>query len=378
MKNQEKISSININPNNEWIPHRVRNDEALVQNDYEQFKNNSFTFIRLFLAICVIISHSLALYFDNSSEPRLPLNGYYITLGNFAVYAFFAISGFVITHSYITRPNWKLFLTNRIRRIFPGLIVCLFLTIVFFAPLLTKNPQIYFQNEISNATSYLLLNSTGFDFQTNIGNTLKELRIEHEEINPVLWTIRYEIIAYIVVALIGFFGILKKQIVGILFIVSNFLYWITLEIPQLHIWLNTYFLFAEMFVFLSYFFAGSLIYFFRERIINQGWRTNLLLGLSVFILLNSIISNQLSIFGPFSISLITIILGYKLPFQKIPKWLPDISYGVYIYGWLTQLLIIRYLRDYLDYPQYISLVIILTTSLGYGSYWLVERRFLKL
>ena len=155
-------------------------------------------------------------------------------------------------------------------------------------------------------------------------------------------------------------------------------------------------------MFLSYFFAGSLIYFYRDKIINQEWRTKttqdrhsgldlespnfdaklkptpyLILLLSSFALILSIYANQLSIFGPFSISLITIILGYKLPFQKLPKFLPDISYGVYIYGWLTQLLIIRYLRDYLNYQQYISLVLILTAAFGYGSYWIVERRFLK-
>ncbi len=361
-------------------------------------KNNSFNFLRLFLAFCVVISHSLALYFGNSYEPRLPLNGYFITLGNFAVYAFFAISGFVITHSYTTRPDPKVFLTNRIKRIFPGLIVCLFLTVLFFCPLLETNPQRYFQNEISNATSYFLLNSTGFDIQTNIGDTLKELRIEHKEINPVLWTIRYEIIAYILVALIGILGMLKKQIIGILFLSSNFLYWLTLDKPQLHEWFNTYFLFSEMFMFLSYFFAGSLVYFFRDQIIGTNTThyrhcelvsespnfdvkieliSYLTLLLSAFVLILSIYTNQLSIFGPFSISLITIILGYKLPFQKLLKWLPDISYGVYIYGWLTQLLILRYLRDYLDYSQYISLVLILTTAFGYGSYWLVEKRFLN-
>jgi peptidoglycan/LPS O-acetylase OafA/YrhL len=369
--------------------------QQLKLNVEQKYYDNSFNFIRLFLAFCVVFSHSFALYFGNEFEPRLPLNGYYITLGNFAVYAFFVISGFVITHSFVNKPKPKEFLLKRIKRIFPGLIACLFLTVIFFAPLLDSSPRRYFQSEIPNATRYFALNATGFDIQNNIGNILGN-QFTHNEINPVLWTIRFEIIAYLIVVILGFFGWFKKRAVLILFLICNFLYWLTLEIPPLHDWLNQYFMFAEMFMFLAYFFAGSTIYFFKEVFIlnspQEGWQSqtdevflnhNTVLSKVIFVLslitfLTALNYGLLSTFGPICIAILTLNLGYILPFQKFGRIIPDISYGVYIYGWLVQLIIIKYFKFYLSYPQYISLVLVTTTLCGFASYYSVESRFLKI
>jgi peptidoglycan/LPS O-acetylase OafA/YrhL len=380
------------------ILNSFQDPQQLKTNIDQNFYNNSFNFLRLFLAFCVVISHSFALYFGNEFEPRLPLNGYYITLGNFAVYTFFVISGFVITHSWINRPKPKEFISNRIKRIFPGLLTCLFITIILFAPFLDSSPLHYSQTQIPNAIKYFALNATGFNLEDNIGNILGK-QFSHNEINPVLWTIRYEIIAYLLIILFGFFHLLKKQTVIILFLVSNFLYWLTLEKPQLHDWLNQYFMLAELFMFLAYFFAGSAIYFYRERLVksfyflesnqdrhsqldwespsNRKLKTIVFLSTSIILLYTAIHNDLLSTFGPICIAILVINLGYILPFQNFRKLIPDISFGVYIYGWLIQLIIIKYFKIYLDYPQYISFVIIATILCGFISYYLVEKRFLK-
>jgi peptidoglycan/LPS O-acetylase OafA/YrhL len=414
IQKNKSLKQNTVNDKTTVVLNSFQDTQQLKQNMEQKFYDNSFNFIRLFLAFCVVFSHSLALYFENEFEPRLPLNGYYITLGNFAVYAFFVISGFVITHSWIKRPNPKVFIQNRIKRIYPGLLTCLFLTIAVFAPLLDSTPQRYFQNEIPNAIRYFALNATGFNIQNNIGNILGN-QFTHNEINPVLWTIRFEIIAYLIVAILGFFGWFKKRAVLILFLVCNFVYWLTLEVPLLHDWLNQYFMFAEMFAFLAYFFAGSTIYFFNEVFISRlmlnspleitgtaglapatqlskGWQSqtdgvflkhNIVLSKVIFALagitfLIALEYNLLSTFGPICIAILTLNLGYILPFQKFGKLMPDISYGVYLYGWLVQLIIIKYFKIYLSYPQYISLVLVTTTLCGFASYYSVERRFLKI
>ncbi len=375
----------------------------------QSFYHNSFQFLRLLLAFCVVISHSFALYYGNQYEPRLPLNGYYITLGNFAVYAFFVISGFVITQSLLNNPNPKVFLSNRIKRIFPGLVTCLFLTFIIFGPILDTSPLHYFQLETFNAAKYFVLNSTGFDIIDNIGGTLDNLKIEHKEINPVLWTIKYEIIAYILIALLGAWGLLQKYTILTLFLIFNFLYYLTLAHPKLHQLFNSYFMFSEAFMFLSYFLAGSLIYFCKDKILvtiqpvfNQAiykteqfsyihklqlFNNKMLIPknlfqiaffvLSTVVLFTAIQIDYLTMFGPICIAIITLNLGYILPFQKFPKYIPDISYGVYLYGWLVQLVIIKYFKDYISYQQYIALVIITTTTVGFLSNYNVERRFLK-
>ena len=83
--------------------------------------NNSFDLIRHIAALLVLVSHHFVLY--GREEPGI---AGYNSLGGIAVTVFFAISGLLITQSYINARSFGDYLSKRVARIFPALILCAF------------------------------------------------------------------------------------------------------------------------------------------------------------------------------------------------------------------------------------------------------------
>ncbi|EGH20547.1 acyltransferase 3, partial [Pseudomonas amygdali pv. mori str. 301020] len=82
-------------------------------------RNNAFDLIRHVAALAVLVSHHYVL--SGFQEPML--KGYN-SLGAIAVLAFFVISGFLISQSFLNTPSVYRYLEKRIARLFPALIVC--------------------------------------------------------------------------------------------------------------------------------------------------------------------------------------------------------------------------------------------------------------
>lgn len=89
-------------------------------------KENNFDFVRLLAALIVMVSHAFAL--SGRVEPR-PYAG--LTLGTFAVFAFFAISGYLVSASWRNDPDIRRFLARRMLRIAPAYIVVVALAEAF-------------------------------------------------------------------------------------------------------------------------------------------------------------------------------------------------------------------------------------------------------
>lgn len=84
-------------------------------------RNNSFDLIRHLAALMVLVSHHYVLAGMNE-----PVIQGYNSLGGVAVLCFFAISGLLITLSYLNAASLQDYLVKRVARIFPALIVCSF------------------------------------------------------------------------------------------------------------------------------------------------------------------------------------------------------------------------------------------------------------
>ena len=90
---------------------------------YERLgRDNGLNFIRLFLAILVIVSHAYPIG-GFGPDPVLGDLG----VGSLAVGGFFAISGYLITKSRF-RTGFRRFAVRRALRIFPGYWACLIFT----------------------------------------------------------------------------------------------------------------------------------------------------------------------------------------------------------------------------------------------------------
>ena len=106
-------------------------------------QSNNLTALRWLAASMVLYGHSFV--FLGLPEPVF-MN--WAPMGTVGVYIFFAISGYLVTQSWESDPDPVRFLQRRALRIFPGLIVCIALSVFVLGPLLTTLPlKTYFLNE---------------------------------------------------------------------------------------------------------------------------------------------------------------------------------------------------------------------------------------
>jgi peptidoglycan/LPS O-acetylase OafA/YrhL len=164
---------------------------------------------RLLAAAAVLFSHSYALSRRESPEPLHWLTDGNATFGELAVYAFFAISGYLVTQSFLRDPSWPRFMARRLRRIAPGLVAVVCASALLIGPLVTTlDLRDYFST--AEAWTYL---AKIFIYPTQIGLPgVFENNTFPVAINGSLWTLRLEFALYLAVALLGRWGLLHLRV----------------------------------------------------------------------------------------------------------------------------------------------------------------------
>lgn len=170
-------------------------------------RNNALNAWRLMLATGVIVYHSFQLTGRHlSSWPVQQL------LGDIWVDGFFAISGFLITSSWLNKPQLRTYCAARALRILPGLWVCLAVTAFVIAP-----TAVAIQGGsaakllLSSAPfEYVLKNSAVLTLQLDIAGTPSGIPFSGNW-NGSLWTLIWEVLCYIAVAGFGAVGLLKRR-----------------------------------------------------------------------------------------------------------------------------------------------------------------------
>lgn len=323
--------------------------------------SNSFDIIRHVAAYMVLISHQFAL--SGLKEPPFLSLGSYGSLG---VAIFFVISGYLIAKSCLRSENFASYMEKRIRRIFPALIVCCFLlvftVIPFFSPLDLWN---YFTSSSTYTTfinGSLLLGVrprgifTDF-FYPNI-------------INGSLWTLPYEFFFYIIIG--AFIVSIKNYRAPLIVLFASII--IALYMQKNPTGYHFYTIrFDRAFKLLMIFSFGSFLAF-----TEQAWnKVNIKVFLSivcVLVLITQYKRAEFFIIGNLAVGFL--IIAYALSFKDhLIKHRFDISYGVYIYAFPVQQIVI----NKLPMPFFISLIVtcIITTILAILSWFLIEKRFLN-
>lgn len=175
--------------------------------DCIQGRDNNFNLIRIVAAFAVLIYHSFAL--ARGPHVHQPFEVCGVNMGMAAVDVFFVISGFLVTASLLTRQNIVDFAWARILRIYPALLVMLFLTIfvlgMFFTPLPAKEYLAHWMTH-----RYIAKCATLF---MGIDKYLPGVFSENPfgaVVNGSLWTMPYEINLYAVLAMIWLVLRVKK------------------------------------------------------------------------------------------------------------------------------------------------------------------------
>ena len=329
-------------------------------------RKNSFDIARFVAASLVLVSHSFAL--TGNVEPKVGN----ITVGLFAVWVFFIMSGFLITQSWIQYPRFMVFMIKRALRIFPALIVvCVvsivglgfFSTLSYFTYLKTPGAVQYLNNIMLFNTSYGLPGV----FSSNI---------YPGAVNGSLWTLAYEFTMYLSIGLLGALFLFRRW--------GTFGIWLGLlifNVAQLfdfgeHFFtFNLFYLDSRLMSQLALmFYSGVMLQAFAKRVRYRAilWLPALglfFLGTHFYPSSTAVLAGLLLGYG---------VLGFcHLPFfSKFGRY-GDFSYGIYVYAFVVQQVVADLTHTHRPVEMFV-LAFPATVILGALSWRVVEARCLKL
>ena len=325
---------------------------------------NNFDFLRLVLATLVIISHSFPL--TNEREILAIITNGQVDMGSFAVNSFFVVSGYFIFISLQRSKTIQNYLWKRLLRLYPALITLMVFTLVVL-PLIYTGSQLTYA--IKHYYKYALGCLSLYNVQYYIPAVFENNPYKGS-INGSLWSFSYEFTMYI--SLLFLFFIRKKNtsyiLIGLVFFSAYFLHLFRPNFLQ-KIFQGIFLDSAQVFRLTAYFFAGSLLSFFDLTKINT-------LAIRIVLLIALYLEFYI-IIAPLLLPILMLLLGsLKTPvISSLGERIGDISYGVYIYGFIVQQIIMNFLD--INATLLMSLSIPITYFLAYLSWILVEERMMK-
>jgi peptidoglycan/LPS O-acetylase OafA/YrhL len=312
----------------------------------------------------VIVAHAAELSDGSRSREIFHLLGGQMSAGEFAVEAFFVVSGYLILQSWSRQPNLGAYLRKRILRIVPAFLAS-YLISVFMVGRLGGGPT-YFTGLLRPSGILALL--PGLALLTIPGTPTVFAGSHYPMVNGALWTITYEFRCYLLIPLLASLGLYWKRTIflsGWLAVVLGAGLYSVAHLPDA--------MALGLLRFVPFFLAGNCAYLYRDRI---GW--NRIPG-SV-----AIIAAMLSMGSLAATRFVLPLAGsYAILWLALSPWSPlrhfspsnDISYGVYLYGWPTQKLLLWYFPSL---PLIVQILLTWSVSLlvGWASWHLIEKRCL--
>ena len=332
---------------------------------------NSLNFLRLVLALAVLVSNACSIggwgsgaWFGGTA------------LGTVAVCGFFGISGYLVAGS-AERNSSARYLWQRCLRILPGYWVALVVTAVVFGYLGWKAQHL--------PGNYFHASPSPWSF---IGNNFfldyRQILIGSATWNGSIWTLFYEFLCYLVVMVLARLKILQARTeifiaaaaVWLLQIVVTFWPHNERTFNPLHFWIPEY-----LIKFLAIFLVGSALYTWRHHVVDSGWIA-LACGLAFFGNLYMggslpYLYFRVSDLGAPLLAYPLLWLGAHLPFHRVGAR-NDYSYGVYIYAFPVTTLLTYTGASQMGYFAFSYAAIACTVPLAVASWWLVERPAQKL
>jgi peptidoglycan/LPS O-acetylase OafA/YrhL len=337
-------------------------------------QDNAFGFLRLLFASLVIVSHTPEIVDGNRDREILTTIFGTISFGDLAVDAFFIISGYLIASSFLASRTTGSYLVKRVARIYPGFIVA-YLFSVLVVPVLagiTADYTAILEAMPRGIVTLLRPEVDGLFAGSHYAN-----------LNSPMWTIAYEFRCYLLVIALGALGLLKSPkwlaagaIMGVLigyFMPGSLRVFFSqmplaheLGLAKIHDTART----------MGMFLAGGTFFALRGQI-DFTWRKFLLAAAALFgcLFVPALASVGVATFGAYLI-FATAVMGGKTWLAKVNNG-TDISYGVYLYAWPIEKLLVQYFGT-----QPLILLgletFMLSALCGWASWHLVEKRCLAL
>lgn len=290
--------------------------------DRNRGKGPGFDFLRIALALCVVLAHSVNINFGRDGSGFLgefPIGPFYLSI----LPMFFGLSGFLVTASALRLRNTRTFLIFRALRIVPALLVEVTLAALVLGPILTTRAlHDYF---------------TDRQFFAYFGNIVGRVRFHlpgvfengplEGMVNGNLWTLRPEFGCYLLMAILMLTSIAyKRRLIGVLWLAAT-AFTIASSIAT-----GDFRLPADSNTLIYYFITGVVAFCFRDYIrINTA---NLLLA--VTFAYACLLYRPTSSLAAVPLTYILIWIGMRdITFFGLTER-GDYSYGIYLYSFPIQ------------------------------------------
>lgn len=340
-------------------------------------RNNNFDALRLLFAVFVLATHAHVLSGSTAGDVLQRITHQQLAFSWIGVRGFFVISGFLVFQSLQRSPDIVAFISKRLRRVMPALVVLVVLTGFVLGPLATGLDRAdYFR--APGTWQYLAIPLTVILGQVPYALPGVFDNLPHAHIvNGSLWTIGYELLCY---AFTGSCFLLKRRPLILRYMLTG-LFILTaalriaidanvLTVPgSLPLTAFTWKSAIDLGVF---YLAGSLAGAFGLQRWLGGWKV--LAGVACTLLA----ALAFSVYPFLESALLPLLVLALAHLKNVPSfsfWGNDISYGTYLYGYPVQQTIM--LLAPASATLLLALSVPLACAFGLASWRFVERRFLS-
>lgn len=321
-------------------------------------RSNSLDLLRLLMATTVAVVHSSAIAYGH--QPYLGGT----QIGELAVDAFFVLSGFLVARSFLQLRSVGRYAWHRALRIMPAFWVLLVLTAGIFAPVIAAlegNPP---GSVFPEAFSYVLRNGLLYISDFGVAGLPTQTAVPHV-VNGALWTLFYEAVCYVGVAVLGVLGALTRR------------RWVTA--------LGVVLVFAIIFgqslglipvvgaLFLRFFLVfglGTLALLYADRLpLSRSWALLALVVLAVTLVTTS---DYRAFGGGIAFAYLCLYAVVRTPWLR-RRARADLSYGMYVFHWPVETMLVLAGATALTQVGYTILALVLTALAAGASWFLVEK-----
>ncbi len=338
----------------------------MVLSHYLNGRDNNFNLIRFLAASAVIVTHAPGILSGyDTVEPLQIATGF--TLGYHAVTVFFVLSGFLIAASLDRNANPIDYFTARGLRLLPALVVTALVTAFVIGPVFTVLPL---GDYFSDLRTWIYTPLTGGLVSDDAVVPGLFAGAPIETINMPLWTLRYEAAMYVGLALVFYLGAFATKSRFTIYATAGIAGYLALTLlSDLREQIQPLDHLAR---FALCYLVGSALYVYRDQL-RLHW-SGLLAGFAL-----AWLAKGTALAEP----AVILLAGYAVVwFGFIPNGLirrfnrlGDVSYGLYIYGWLA-LQIVALTIDGLTSVTLFALAFPLALAAAIASWVCVEKPML--